>query len=122
MTDTEKDFLKKYNPNDYHRISAAVDLAIFTVKNGQLAILLIERGDYPEKGKWALPGGFIQKESAENAAVRELAEETGVLLTNVVPIENLVGSFDRNKLIEVNGFLEQLKTYSNPDRDPRMHV
>ncbi|MDN5744860.1 MAG: NUDIX hydrolase [Nocardioidaceae bacterium] len=84
-------------------IAVAVDLAVFTIRDGALSVLLIERGEEPFAGSWALPGGFIEEqEDAEQAAWRELAEETGVA--------------------QMEGYLEQLKTYSTPDRDPRARV
>lgn len=83
--------------------AVAVDLAIFTIRDGALAVLLIERGEDPYAGSWALPGGFVEPdEDAEQAAWRELREETGVE--------------------RFPGHLEQLRTYSAPDRDPRMRV
>jgi 8-oxo-dGTP diphosphatase len=83
--------------------AVAVDLAIFTIRDGVLAVLLVERGEEPYAGHWALPGGFVRAdEDAETAAWRELHEETAV--------ERFAGH------------LEQLKTYSAPDRDPRMRV
>ncbi|TYL55715.1 NUDIX hydrolase [Nocardioides sp. BGMRC 2183] len=83
--------------------AVTVDLAVFTIRDGALAVLLVRRGDPPFAGSWALPGGFVEPdEDAEQAASRELAEETGV------------AGFD--------GYLEQLRTYSAPDRDPRMRV
>jgi 8-oxo-dGTP diphosphatase len=83
--------------------AVAVDLAIFTIREGALSVLLVERGEEPYAGSWALPGGFVKTdEDAETAAWRELHEETGV--------ERFAGH------------LEQLKTYSAPDRDPRMRV
>jgi len=79
-------------------VSVAVDLVIFTVREGTLQVLLIERGVPPYKGQWALPGGFVlERETLEEAARRELAEETG--LKDV--------------------YLEQLFTFGDPDRDPR---
>jgi 8-oxo-dGTP diphosphatase len=83
--------------------AVAVDLAIFTICEGALSVLLVERGEEPYAGSWALPGGFVQPdEDAETAAWRELHEETGVS--------------------RFAGHLEQLQTYSAPDRDPRMRV
>ena len=77
--------------------SLAVDAAI--VDSGR--ILLIERGRDPYKGKWALPGGFVEYgETVEDAAIREVLEETGVKID----------------LVEILG------VYSTPDRDPRQHT
>lgn len=106
---TENEFLKNYDMSKYERPSVAVDMAVFTIKDFQeenyrklpkkkLNILMIKRGNYPFKDKWALAGGFVMKnESTEQSAQRELFEETGV--------ENI--------------YLEQLYTFSKPNRDPR---
>lgn len=92
-----------YNPTDYPPFAVTVDLSIFTIRDGALSILLVQRGADPYAGAWALPGGFVNPdEDASAAAVRELAEETGVDV--------------------FSGHLEQLRTYSAPDRDPRMRV
>jgi 8-oxo-dGTP diphosphatase len=87
--------------SDYPRPSVTVDLVIFTIAENDLKALLIRRGQEPFKGRWALPGGFVEiNESLEQAAARELKEEVGV--TNV--------------------YLEQLYTFGGPKRDPRGRV
>lgn len=79
----------------------SVDCVIFGYNEGKLLAALIERRNEPYKGLWAIPGGFlIGDETVEEAAARELKEETG--------ISDL--------------FLEQFHVYSNPDRDPRGRV
>ncbi|GIP07347.1 MULTISPECIES: NUDIX domain-containing protein [Paenibacillus] len=109
---TEREFLEQYRAGDYERPSVAADMVIFTVTNGvadsyrklpekELRILLIRRGGHPFLGKWALPGGFVQpSETTEQAAARELREETGV----------------------DDVYLEQLYTFSDIGRDPRTWV
>lgn len=73
---TEKEFLAGYNPDRYPHPSLTADILIFD-REGRL--LLIRRKGHPFMGKRALPGGFVEKgESAEEAACRELWEETGV--------------------------------------------
>jgi 8-oxo-dGTP diphosphatase len=78
-----------------------VDCVVFGFDEGELKVLLIERGLEPFKGRWALPGGFVRvDETLDEAARRELVEETG--LKNV--------------------FLEQLYTFGAVERDPRERV
>ncbi|WP_329094137.1 MULTISPECIES: NUDIX hydrolase [unclassified Streptosporangium] len=84
-------------------VTATVDLVILTVRQDQLQVLLIERGNQPYLGQSALPGGFVRDgETLDETALRELSEETGL---------------DGRKL-----HLEQLHAYSDPDRDPRGRV
>ncbi|MDK8181288.1 NUDIX domain-containing protein [Paenibacillus sp. UMB4589-SE434] len=109
---TEREFFEQYRAGDYERPSVAADVVIFTVTNTEadsyrklpekeLRILLIRRGGHPFLGSWALPGGFVRpNETTEQAAVRELREETGV----------------------DDVYLEQLYTISDVGRDPRTWV
>lgn len=109
---TEAEYLQSYDPGCYERPSVAADMAIFTVleetednyrklPEKELGILLIQRGVHPYLGSWALPGGFVRPdETTEQAARRELMEETG--------------------LDQV--YMEQLYTFSDPGRDPRTWV
>ena len=92
-----------YDPGDYPPFAVTVDIAIFTIRDDALQVLLIERGKEPFLGALALPGGFVQPdEDLVQAAARELAEETGLR----------AGSWH----------LEQLGSYGVPGRDPRMRV
>ncbi|MGW4053891.1 NUDIX hydrolase [Streptomyces sp. NPDC004779] len=95
-----------YDPRAFEPFAVTVDLAVLTVRAGRLHVLLVQRGQEPYAGAWALPGGFVQpRESAGTAARRELAEETGLSGATVAGLH-----------------LEQLRTYTEPDRDPRMRV
>lgn len=82
-------------------VQVTVDLVIFALRDSELHVLLIRRGLPPFVGSWALPGGFVRDgESLEEAARRELQEETGVR----------------------DVYLEQLYTFGDPERDPRGRV
>jgi 8-oxo-dGTP diphosphatase len=90
-----------YNAARYDRPSVTVDLVIFTLQNKELNVLLVQRKRWPFEGRWALPGGFVNMdESLEQAARRELEEETGIH----------------------DIYLEQLYTFGEPNRDPRTRV
>lgn len=85
----------------YPRAALTVDCVVFGFDGGDLKVLLIQRALEPFKGRWALPGGFVRvNETLEDAAWRELEEETG--LKNV--------------------FLEQLYSFGKIDRDPRERI
>lgn len=86
---------------EFERPNLAVDCVVFGLDEEDLKIILIQRDLSPFKGKWAVPGGFVHTgESLEDAAKRELREETGV--------EDV--------------FLEQLYTFGDVKRDPRERV
>ena len=101
-----KDFLESYDPNRYQHPSNTVDTLVFTYieEKGIKKInklLMIKRGNHPGIGWWALPGGFVDfMENLDDAAKRELQEETGV--------ENIE--------------IEQLGCYGAFDRDPRTRI
>lgn len=110
--ETEEEFLKKYDPSIYDRPSVTVDTLIFRLQTippishkhkpqKEFQILLIKRGEHPFKDAWAIPGGFVNMdESLEDAAYRELSEETNIQ----------------------NVYLEQLYTFGDVGRDPRTRV
>ncbi|MEO1618097.1 MAG: NUDIX domain-containing protein [Planctomycetota bacterium] len=86
---------------EFPRAALTVDCVVFGLDDAELKVMLIQRDLAPFRGKWALPGGFVHTdESLEDAARRELREETG--LKNV--------------------FLEQLYTFGDLNRDPRERV
>ncbi len=109
---TEEQFLAAYDAGRYERPSVTVDMLVFTVTEEEkknyrklpekvLRLLLIKRGDHPCIGQWALPGGFVEMgESLDEAALRELKEETN--------IEDI--------------YMEQLYTWGDVGRDPRTRV
>ena len=77
----EKAFLAAFNPKDYPPVLVMVDAALFTFHEEQLQALLVKRSNHPERGKWGLPGGFIdpaRDKSLEDAVNRKLLEKTGV--------------------------------------------
>jgi 8-oxo-dGTP diphosphatase len=104
---SEKEFIKRYrekvSKGGYKSSFVTVDVVLCTIRQGKLSILLIQRGQHPFKGSWAIPGGFFDpdKENPLEAAWRELEEETGV-----------------SQLSE-GIHLEQLATFARPGRDPR---
>lgn len=92
---TAKMILESYNNQEKYLVS--IDCAIFGYHEGELKLLLFQREKEPEKGKWSLIGGWVNPdESAEEAATRVLQHLTG--------------------LHDI--FLEQVSTFSKPNRDP----
>lgn len=89
------------NYTGYEQPGVTVDLAIFTVNNHKLKVMLVQRAEPPFLDFWSMPGGFLKiGESLEDAAYRVLLEKTGVK----------------------NVYMEQLYTFGSPDRDPRARV
>ncbi len=110
---TEEEFLKHYDPKQFDQLSMTADILLISVSNHKrknyrktskkaMSILLVKRRDFPFKGKWCLPGGFLNPngETLEECAKRVLKRETN--------LQNI--------------FLEQLYTYDDPKRDPRTRV
>lgn len=109
---SEEEFLKDYDSNQFEKLSMTADILVFSVSDGEKAnyrklkekhfsILLVKRDTYPFKGKWCLPGGFVGiDETIDDAAIRILANET-----NFHHI-----------------YMEQLYTFGDVKRDPRMRV
>ena len=108
----ENEFLKNYDPEQYSPVAVTVDCVVFGITKvssenyrkldkQSLNVLLVKRKDYPCKGQYALPGGFVgQDETLEEAAVKVLKHKTG--------LDDI--------------FLEQLYTFGDVNRDPRMRV
>jgi 8-oxo-dGTP diphosphatase len=114
-TDDTERFLAEYDPRAYDPVAVTVDVVALTIRDAQLQVLLVRRGEPPHAGSWALPGGFVRPrtgpdgadrtridEDLAQTAARELAEEAGPRLRPT--------------------HLEQLASYGAPGRDPRMRV
>ena len=110
---TEEEFLKDYDPKAFDQLSMTADIILISVSDQEqtnyrktskkmMSILLVKRDDFPYKGKWCLPGGFLnpKTETLEECAKNVLKRETN--LSNI--------------------YLEQLYTYDGIDRDPRTRV
>lgn len=96
----EEKFLSEYNIHDYDVPLTSVDVVIFTILNDEVHVLLNKRPDFPYKGQWATPGGFIDLKrdaTLEDTAKRKLKDKTGYEAP----------------------YLEQLGTIGNSKRDPR---
>ena len=110
---SEEEFLKNYDSSQYEKLSMTADILVISVSSKdrinyrktdekRMSILLMKRDNHPFKGKWCLPGGFLnpKSETLEECARRVLKQETN--------ISNL--------------YLEQLYTFDSLNRDPRMRV
>ena len=108
----EERFLAEYDPRAYDPVAVTVDVVALTIRDAELQVLLVRRGEQPFQGSWALPGGFVRSRTGPDGkkaeddlaqtAARELAEEAGPQLRPT--------------------HLEQLGSYGTPGRDPRMRV
>ena len=110
---TEEEFLENYDSSEFEKLSMTSDILILSVSSKDttnyrktdkkmMSVLLIKREDYPFKGKWCLPGGFLdpKNETLEECAKRVLKKETN--LSDI--------------------YLEQLYTFDSINRDPRMRI
>ncbi len=97
----EQRFLDRYDPGAFERPSLAVDVVVLTVDHGVLRALLTRRSEFPFKGAWALPGGFVRMDESLSAAARRVLHDKGGLH---------------------DVFVEQLYTFGDPGRDPRMRI
>ena len=96
----EKTFLRTYKKQDFDAPLFSIDAVLFTYHDEKLKVLLVKRSNHPDKGKWGLPGGFVDLErdaSLEDTALRKIREKTGVKPP----------------------YLEQLQSYGNSSRDKR---
>ncbi len=100
MSQSEAEFLNQYNPHDFDAPLVTVDQCIFTLREGDLHVLLVQRAGHPFKGRWGLPGGFVDTEADADltaTACRKLVAKTGV----------------------ATPYLEQVCSLGGPSRDPR---
>lgn len=109
---SEEEFLAAYNPDDFEKLSLTSDIVIFSVSSEEvdnyrknekksMSVLLVKRTTYPFKDRWCFPGGFVKiDEDLEDAPMRILKRETN--------IDNI--------------YLEQLYTFGDVKRDPRMRI
>ena len=112
MYKSEEDFLSNYDSSVYPSFAVSTDILVFGISSvddknykkldeKKMSVLLVKRDNYPYKGKWCLPGGFVRiDEELDDAPKRILKDETGV--------EHI--------------YLEQLYTFGGVKRDPRMRV
>ena len=98
---TESEYLASYDADDFDRTSVAVDVALLSIHEGELRVLLTRRDLQPQAGSWAVPGGFVRADEALDAAAERVIA-------------------DKARLKDI--FVEQLYTFGAPGRDPRTRV
>lgn len=98
----EEDFLEAYDPGEHAPFGVTADLALLAVERGELFVLTRRRLSHPFKGRLGLPSGFLRPDESADAAAERIARMKTGLGTLVA--------------------VEQLKTYTDPARDPRMRV
>lgn len=95
--------MEQYDPHAFPPFAVTVDLAVLTLRDGDVSVLLVQRKAPPFAGQLALPGGFVAEDrDLADAAQEKLAAKTGLAITAT--------------------HLEQLGTFGSPGRDPRMRV
>ncbi|WP_444942983.1 NUDIX hydrolase [Microbulbifer sp. ZKSA006] len=96
----ENDYIARYEKRNFDAPLVTVDAVLFTYHQSTLKVLMVKRSAHPEKGKWALPGGFVSEaedSSLEATVIRKLQEKTAV----------------------IPPYIEQLYTFGGPSRDRR---
>lgn len=97
----EATFLDQYDPTAFPPVAVTVDVAVLSIRDGDLVLLAVERATHPFKNYWSLPGLFVKPDmTLEATAMEALSAKTRLFVSHV----------------------EQLGTYGDPDRDPRMRV
>ncbi|GHA04191.1 NUDIX hydrolase [Streptomyces spiroverticillatus] len=137
--------MSPYDPSAFPPFAVTVDLAVLTVRRHALCALVVRRGEPPFQGRWALPGGFVREdEDLATAAARELVEETGLIALSTRTAPSAPAAHpaatagaaphppaappatapaqDPPAALGKGAHLEQLATYGDPARDPRMRV
>ena len=105
LAENEQEFLDHYDPAGFDRPSVTVDVALISVHDGRINTLLVQRGEHPDMGKWALPGTFVGiDEDLEECAFRVLRDKVS------------------QEVFKREIYLEQLYTFGETDRDPRTRV
>jgi len=123
---SEEAFLAAYDPYTFPPVAVTADVVALTIRERELCVLLVRRARPPYEGAWALPGSFLAArrpgdpadaplETIDEAAARALAEKTGL---TIAADTQAVSAYNAASRV----YLEQLRTYGDGSRDPRMTV